>query len=154
MPKAPVTNHIIRALRQHDLTAWQRFRVALWPALTAGENETESAAILADTAGWSVFVSEVDGRLSGFVEVSLRRYADGCASSPVGYVEGWYVDGPFRRSGVGRQLLAAAEDWARAQGCTEMASDALLDNVDSYRAHCRLGYAEVERQVIFRKSLV
>ena len=154
MPKAPVTTHVIRALRQDDMAAWQRFRVGLWPALTAQENESESAAILADSASWAVFVSEIDDRPSGFVEVSLRRYADGCASSPVGYVEGWYVDGPFRRTGVGRRLLAAAEDWARAKGCTEMASDALLDNVDSYRAHCRLGYAEVERQVIFRKSLI
>lgn len=126
----------------------------LWPLLTDRENESESAAILADQAGWAVFVCEIDGGLAGFVEVSLRRYADGCDSSPVGYVEGWYVDTQFRRAGLGRKLLAAAEGWARAKGCTEMASDALLDNVDSYRAHCRLGYAEVERQVCFRKSLV
>jgi aminoglycoside 6'-N-acetyltransferase I len=145
---------LIRPLKHDDLAAWQAFRVALWPALTRDENKSESAAILADTDCWAVFVCEAEGRLRGFVEVSLRRYADGCASSPVGYVEGWYVDEQSRRAGVGRGLLAAAEDWARAKGCIEMASDALLDNVDSYRAHCRLGYAEVERQVIFRKSLV
>jgi aminoglycoside 6'-N-acetyltransferase I len=145
---------IVRPLKHDDSATWQAFRVALWPALTDNENESEGAAILADPVGWTVLVCEVEGRLSGFVEVSLRRYADGCVSSPVGYVEGWYVDAPFRRTGVGRQLLAAAEEWARAKGCTEMASDALLDNVDSYRAHCRLGYAEVERQVCFRKSLV
>jgi hypothetical protein len=35
-----------------------------------------------------------------------------------------------------------------------MGSDAILDNTDGQRAHARLGYAEVERQVCFRKSLV
>jgi len=49
--------------------------------------------------------------------------------------------------------VAAAEDWARAQGCREMASDTWLDNTLSQQAHARLGYAEVERLVHFRKTL-
>jgi aminoglycoside 6'-N-acetyltransferase I len=50
--------------------------------------------------------------------------------------------------------VQAAEAWARAQGCTEMASDAELDNHASHAAHRRLGYAETERLVCFRKSLL
>ncbi|NUQ20530.1 MAG: GNAT family N-acetyltransferase, partial [Gemmatimonadaceae bacterium] len=56
-----------------------------------------------------------DGTLAGFVEVGARPYADGCATSPVGYIEAWYVDADVRRRGVGRALLAAAEGWARAR---------------------------------------
>ncbi len=58
-----------------------------------------------------------------------------------------------RRSGIGGALIEAAEQWARSQGCIEMASDSLLDNVDSQQAHERLGYEEVERAVRFRKTL-
>ena len=50
-----------------------------------------------------------------------------------------------RRRGVGAQLIAAAENWAREQGCTEMASDTQLDNTQSLQAHLRLGYEIAER---------
>ena len=83
----------------------------------------------------------------------LREYAEGCNSSPVGFVEGWYVDPEARRSGVGRRLVEAAEDWAREAGCTEMASDSLIDNDEGHRAHEAIGFTEVERLVCFRKSL-
>jgi GNAT superfamily N-acetyltransferase len=101
-----------------------------------------------------VFVADRgDGSLAGFVEVGARPYADGCATSPVGYIEAWYVDADVRRRGVGRALLAAAEEWARGRGYREMASDATLDNVVSHAAHARAGYEEVDRVVQFRKPL-
>ena len=71
----------------------------------------------------------------------------------MGYIEGWYVKSEFRRQGVGRQLVHAAEEWARSRGCTEMGSDSLLSNVDGQRAHVQLGYEEVDRVVTFRKAL-
>jgi len=42
---------------------------------------------------------------------------------------------------------------ARAQGYTEMASDALIANVVSHQAHKAAGYVEMERLVVFRKPL-
>jgi aminoglycoside 6'-N-acetyltransferase I len=101
-----------------------------------------------------VFVIErAEGSLAGFVEVGARPYADGCDTSPVGYLEAWYVDPEVRRQGHGRALLAAAEAWARERGYREMASDSSLDNVGSHAAHRRAGYAEVDRVVQFRKPL-
>jgi len=101
-----------------------------------------------------VFVAERDdGSIGGYVEVGARSYADGCDTSPVGYIEAWYVDADLRRSGVGRALLTAAEDWARARGYREMASDAQLDNEVSHAAHRHSGYEEVDRVVQYRKVL-
>jgi GNAT superfamily N-acetyltransferase len=37
--------------------------------------------------------------------------------------------------GIGRELMRSAEEWARAQGCVEMASDALTENEPSQHAH-------------------
>jgi len=41
--------------------------------------------------------------------------------------------------------MRSAEDWARAQGCLEMASDALINNEGSLRAHEALGFEIVDR---------
>ena len=116
---------------------------------------------MASMAAWlarpntEVLVAErPDGAgLAGFAEVGMRSYADGCETSPVAYLEGWYVDEDVRRQGVGTSLVRAAESWARGQGFREMASDTQLDNTASQQAHRALGYEEVERVVAYRKTL-
>ncbi|MDQ6888072.1 MAG: GNAT family N-acetyltransferase [Gemmatimonadota bacterium] len=118
------------------------------------EEHVADMRVLRARSDAEVFVLERStGMLGGYVEVGSRPYADGCATSPVGYIEAWYVDSDVRRAGYGRTLLAAAEDWARAQGYREMASDALLDNEVSYYAHLSAGYEVVDRVVQFRKAL-
>ena len=144
----------IRTTTINDLQNLLALRSALWPEQTDEENRMDTMRVLNNPDKISLFVSEDDqGDLLGFVEVSLRSYAEGCETSPVGYVEGWYVVNKARRQGIGKQLVRAAEDWARAKGCTEMASDAVIDNHLSHTAHQRLGYKVVERIVCFRKSL-
>ena len=143
----------VRAYRDADFPEWLRMSLALFPQhvehdLASGMREHRARA------DGEVFVIErEDGRLAGFVEVGARPYADGCETSPVGYIEAWYVDPDVRRRGLGRALLAAAEAWARARGYREMASDALLDNTISHAAHRRAGFEEVDRVVQFRKAL-
>jgi aminoglycoside 6'-N-acetyltransferase I len=92
------------------------------------------------------------GGLAGFLELSVRSYAEGC-TGPVPYVEGWHVDADVRRQGVGRALVARAEAWARERGYTEIASDTEVERAHSIRAHRALGFEEVERIVVFRKAL-
>jgi aminoglycoside 6'-N-acetyltransferase I len=94
-----------------------------------------------------------EGLAVGFVEVSLREYAEGCLTSPVGYLEGWCVAPHARRHGIGRVLVEAGERWAAAQGCTEFASDAELDNAVSLASHARLGFEPVADIRCFRKSI-
>ncbi len=92
--------------------------------------------------------------LIGFLEAGLRSHADGCdPAHPVGFVEGWLVKEEMRGQGIGQRLLEAAEDWARAQGCTEMASDTWIDNELSQRVHEALGFQVVDRCVHYRKAL-
>ena len=54
---------------------------------------------------------------------------------------------------MGALLLAAAQDWARGQGCVEMASDTWIDNEESQRVHEALGFEVVDRCVHYRKPL-
>jgi len=136
-----------------DWNEWLRMSLALFPEQSADEAARGMREWLArdDTA---VFISERgDGTACGYVEVGSRPYADGCDTSPVGYVEAWYVDPDARRQGHGRALLGAAEEWARARGYREIASDTQLDNEMSREAHVRSGYEEVDRVIQFRKPL-
>jgi aminoglycoside 6'-N-acetyltransferase I len=139
----------VRRYEPGDRTELQRMREALWPGCSDADNDTWFARADATT-----FVAlRDDGSYCGFVEVGSRAYAEGCDSSPVGYIEGWWVAVDMRKQGVGRALLKAAEDWSRSMGWTEMGSDALIDNAVSHKAHERCGYEEVERLVMFRKTL-
>jgi aminoglycoside 6'-N-acetyltransferase I len=138
----------VRAATAADLESIVRWKVALWPEGSAEEHRAETSAALAKGAP-ALFVADD----AGFVEVQLRSHADGCDSSPVGFIEGWYVDPGSRRNGVGSALIAAAEEWARERGCSEMASDALIANALSQIAHQSLGYEVVDRCVHYRKAL-
>jgi aminoglycoside 6'-N-acetyltransferase I len=148
----------VRLATKDDAEAWLTMRVALWPDENAVHRPAEVQAFfrgeIPATMLTAVFLAEIeDGMIVGMLELSLRPYADGCNSSPVPFIEGWYVTPEARRQGVGSALVTAAERWAIAHGYTEMASDALLENHISERAHAALGFEEVERAIRFRKSL-
>ena len=153
-----MTHRIRRALNS-DCGELAKLLALLWPEATAEEHGRDLEEIIATgtngTLPVSVLVSEDGGEvLTGFIEVGLRSHADGCDTKrPVGFIEGWFVAEPFRNRGIGRDLMCAAEVWARDQGCVEMASDALIDNDPSLRAHRAMGFEVVDRCVHFKKTL-
>jgi len=145
---------IVRLAIESDKTEWIRMRTALWPEYPDDHPVEIEQFFRAPRDDLATFVADsADGRLCGFLEAGTRPYAEGCLSSPVGYIEGWWVDAEHRRRGIGASLVAAAEDWARGIGLTEMASDADLANAISQDAHRALGYSEADRIVCFRKQL-
>jgi aminoglycoside 6'-N-acetyltransferase I len=143
----------IRRATQDDRSGWLKMRQRLWPDAPLEFLDFDLDDKLADP-DYAVFVASRDDQdLIAFIEAGLRAYAEGCESSPVGYIEAWYVDEQGRGQKLGRDLIRAAEQWAREKGCTEMASDTWLENEASIAAHLRLGYIEVERLVHFAKRL-
>ena len=143
----------VRAVNPTDAPEWVRMRTALWPE-SPGDHPLEIAQFFAEARDdLATFVAEAGDGLCGFLEAGTRPYAEGCRTSPVGYIEGWWVDSGQRNRGVGAALVAAAEAWARDRGLTEMASDADIANDISRQAHKALGYREVEQIVCFRKKL-
>jgi aminoglycoside 6'-N-acetyltransferase I len=153
----------IRQAEPADAAQWIALRAALWPDEAGSAHAAEVADFFAEPRVGpglmpeAVLVALAPGNpasiLVGFAELSRRAYAEGCETSPVGFLEGWYVAPEYRRQGVGRALVLAAEAWARRQGCREFASDALAENTDSAAAHRALGFEEVEVIRCFRKSL-
>lgn len=134
----------IRAASAQDLRAWASLQGELWP-----DQDLDARAHVAEA------LQRADaGNFLAFAEAALRNdYVNGTDSSPVAFLEGWYVNAHWRGQGVGRALLSAVRHWAQAQGCTELASDTALDNVAAQRAHAACGFAETERVVYFRMAL-
>ena len=143
----------IREIVESDRADWVRLRDALWPGSLWDHDVETRTYFESRSTRMIVFVAEVQAHIVGFLEMDFRPYAPACVSSPVPFVEGWYVEPAWQRRGIGRALIAAAEARAREAGCTEIASDAELDNTDGIAAHRAVGFEEVERVVCFRRSL-
>jgi aminoglycoside 6'-N-acetyltransferase I len=148
---------MIRPVERSDASAWAGLRARLWPEADAQQLADEARAFVSGTAVvglTAVFLAEDAASIPlGFLELSVRAFSDGCDSMPVPHIEGWYVEPGARGKGVGRRLIRHAEDWARARGFTEIASDTEIENEASIRAHTRCGFTEAERLVKFRKAL-
>ena len=146
----------VRRATTEDSAAWLKMRQALWPE-GASDHTFEIASYFAGRLRMPLEVLlafDDAGTPVGFAELSIRPYAEGCDTDSVAYLEGWYVIPEARLKGVGRALVQAAEEWARGEGCSEFASDALLDNEISAAAHRSLGFTEVVQIRCFRKSLI
>jgi aminoglycoside 6'-N-acetyltransferase I len=144
---------VIAACTSIDAPGWLELRQALWPG-TREAHEAEMDAFLADPARYAQFIAREAGEPVGFAEAAIRNdYVNGTDSSPVAFVEGLYVAPAFRRRGIARLLVAEIVRWAKARGCHELASDALLENTASHAAHRALGFEQTERVVFFRKRL-
>jgi len=138
-----------------DQPGWLDLRMALWQDATAEEHRAYMAIALAQPERFlQLMMYDARREPVGFIEGSIRSdYVNGTESSPVGFVEGVYVLPAWRRQGIARQLFAAIGDWARARGCRELASDAMIENEASQRAHRALGFRETERVVYFTRAL-
>lgn len=136
-----------------DLKDWAAMRAALWP--DEPELRAEAAVMLAEPSGDILnLICRVDGAAAGMAEAAFRHdYVNGCETSPVVFLEGIYVIDAHRRSGVARALVDRVAEWGRARGCTEFASDALLDNHVSHAFHRAIGFEQAERVVFFRAEL-
>lgn len=146
----------VRPATSADAGAWLRMRCALWPEGSESEHRVEIdqffAGQLREPLATLVALNS-SGDAVGFAELSIRSYAEHCVTDHVAYLEGWYVVPEVRRQGVGTALVRAAEEWARSQGCTEFASDALIDNHVSAAAHRALGFQETVQIRCFRKVI-
>ena len=151
----------IRHAEPADADRWLALRGELWPEQGEASHAAEVAGFFAEPRGLGAMPEAVlvavagapAPSLVGFAEVSRRAYAEGCETSPVGFLEGWYVAAGWRRQGIGRALVAAAEAWSRSLGCREFASDAVAENTVSAAAHRALGFEEVVVVRCFRKDL-
>jgi len=90
----------------------------------------------------------------GFVNVSVRPdYADITVRAPMGFIETIFVREDYRRYGFGRELIRAAEQHCAANGCRQISSDTVIDNIGSQRFHEACGFGVKGRVVFYVKDI-
>lgn len=137
----------------NDLAILTRLASRLWSDCPESDLKDGFSSALSDN-DCACFIKFEQDRAVGFAQCGLRRdYVEGTTSSPVGYLEGIFVEKDFRKKGLAKELLLECEKWARAKCCKEFASDCELNNVDSIAFHEKAGFEEVGRIVCFKKNI-
>lgn len=146
----------INPIDENSLSAWLGLRSQLWPDDSCEEHIREGQNIFSCPDKYVSFLAiDTQERAVAFADATIRHdYVNGCESHPVVYLEGIFVIPELRCMGIAKQLVASIQVWGVKKGCTEMASDAPLDNHVSYQMHRALGFEETERVIFFRKKIV
>jgi len=141
---------MIKLLEEKDLQIWAEMCADVYP-------ETTSETMLSEYKEGrcpNEYGYFIEDDLVGFISLSIRNdYVNGTESSPVGFIEGIYIMSDFRNQGIARKFVEFAKSWSIERGCLELASDCLIDNVDSLAFHTAVGFEEMERVICFAMKL-
>lgn len=101
----------------------------------------------------AIFIAELNGRVIGFVCIFCRVDSEEMIElhREHAYVSDLVVLAPFRRLGVGAQLMHAAESRARSQGAQRILVGVLAANSAALQLYHALGYAD--REIVLEKPL-
>lgn len=136
-----------------DSEAIALLAVQMWNRHTAEDLSNDFSSLI-ESDNSALYILIVDGTIEGFAQCGLRHdYVEGTNGSPVGYLEGIFVQEEHRKQGFAKQLLNYCEKWAKEKGCSEFASDCELDNEISRQFHKKLGFNEANRIICFAKKI-
>ena len=138
---------------KEEATKIAKLAIQMWEDNTV-EGLAEEFAEVAESDKAVIFTFVEDEKPIGFAQCRLRHdYVEGTDSSPVGYLEGIFIESAYRNQGYAKQLLSKCEEWAKEKGCAEFASDCELNNEGSLAFHLKMGFAEANRIICFTKEL-
>lgn len=135
-----------------DNENWLAFRKALYHDLNMEFNREEMNLIAVDEDR-IVYILYNDEKAIGMLELALRNFVDGCLSSPVAYLEGIYLIPAYQHKGISSIMMDKVKEWAKNNQCTELASDAEIDNEASHQFHKKVGFEETYRVVEYKMKL-
>jgi len=144
---------MIKLADNSDCAILAELAAKLWSGHSEMELEQEFVELTSDPEA-ACFIKYVGEKPAGFAQCQLRRdYVEGTRTSPVGYLEGIFVLGEYRKKGYAKELLEACEKWALNKKCSEFASDCELDNDASLQFHLAMGFEVANRIICFKKSV-
>jgi GNAT superfamily N-acetyltransferase len=117
---------------------------------TSAEEMSQRLTALSASPNDAVFVAILGLVPVAWIHVGILTAVE---SPPHAQILGVVVSSSLRARGIGAQLVAHAEEWARARGVTRIR---VRSNVVRERTHAfyeRLGYAVTKTQKVFDKGL-
>ena len=139
----------IRPARVDDAADIARLGTELGYPSTEAEMRTRIERLLVSDA-YFLMVAEVEARIVGWIAAERRLLLE---SGERAEIVGLIVTGTARRTGIGHDLVEAAEDWARRQGLNRMAVRSSVTRAESHPFYERLGYVRAKTQHAYLKPL-
>lgn len=87
-----------------------------------------------------VFVAETEGKIVGYMITTINRLASVYEHRKEVYIEGIFIRSGFRRKGIGRRFMNAAEDWAKERGIYSLGLNVHVRNKEACSAYKKLGF--------------
>jgi len=140
----------IRAPRTEDAAALARLSTQLgYPAMPE-EVVRRLDGILRDPMAVMFVAERESGCIAGFIHL-LHQHLVEC--DPRAEVAGLVVDDDCRGLGIGRALMARAEEWAAERGCRFVNLRSRVSRAAAHAFYEGFGYEHYKTQKAFRKEL-
>src|SRR5688572_17558332 len=110
----PSPRHLTRPVTENDAEVVARLLTHLGHPTDARVVSSRLGAVLSEGGAAFLHVDDSDRALGFF---SVARHSVLHAAGPIGLITSLVVAEDARRSGVGRAMVAAAQEWARDAGC-------------------------------------
>lgn len=144
---------MIKKATVSDAVCVAKLAIQMWEDNSL-EGLTEELTEIIESPESAVFLLFEGETAVGFAQCQLRHdYVEGTESSPVGYLEGIFIEEEYRKKGYAKELLKECEAWAKEMECSEFASDCELTNTGSLEFHLKMGFEEANRVICFTKKL-
>jgi GNAT superfamily N-acetyltransferase len=140
----------IRPARRSDTTELTRLTVELGYPAAVKDIDKRLDFLLASENHFLAVAPGREGELLGWVIVELRVSLE---SGDKAEISGLVVTAQARRSGVGRQLVLAAEQWARQRGMPSIGVRSNIARMESHGFYQAMNYGRRKTQHCYEKQL-
>ena len=137
---------MIRLANENDAAAVASLIGQLGYELTTDDARTR----LGSSAVEAVYLAEKAGRVIGLIQVAVT---EGLEHEARGEIRALVIDENHRSGGMGRELIDAAEAWAKERGLSKMRVRSNVKRERARKFYERNGYVVTKTQNVFDKKL-
>ena len=96
------------------------------------------------------YLACVNDRVLGWIDVGVTHHLQ---ADPYAEIGGFVVSGEVRSLGIGKQLLARAEQWAAERGLRRVLVRSQIARDRAHRFYLREGYKQTKTSAVFTKDI-
>ena len=145
-----MSHPVIRCALESDAAELARLTSQLGYLVSEASIRARMARMFGSSEDSLLVAERPNGDLVGWIHGLLCQLLESDYRVEIG---GLIVDERCRRSGVGRLLVQAIEDWAAKHGATELSVRCREERTETHKFYERLSFRHIKTQRVFRKRL-